>query len=172
VLSKFFVQTLLAVLQSFIMAGIFSLLIGMPEGGILAENPFFEVWVTVFLTIEASMALGFIVSSLVKSGDKAMTLAPFVLIVQLLFSGILFELEGAGEKIAYFTISKWSVEALGSIVDMNSLPNRLGVLNEAKDIYDPTAAHLFSRWGILAVMLLICGIGCTLLLRSLSRDSR
>ena len=71
------------------------------------------------------MALGFVISSLAKSGDKAMTLAPFVLIIQLLFSGILFELKGAGEKISYVTISKWSVESLGSIARLNDLTMKI-----------------------------------------------
>ena len=56
--------------------------------------------------------MGFIISSIAKSGDKAMTAAPFVLIIQLLFSGILFNLEGMGKKISYCTVSRWSVEAL------------------------------------------------------------
>ena len=53
---------------------------------------------TVWLTVIASVAMGFIISSVVQSGDKAMAAAPFVLIVQLLFSGILFTLKGAGKS--------------------------------------------------------------------------
>ena len=49
-----------------------------------------------------------------------MAVAPFVLIIQFLFSGILFTLKGAGEVI-YRTISRWSVESLGSIAKLNKL---------------------------------------------------
>ncbi|MBS5725176.1 MAG: hypothetical protein KHW59_05260, partial [Clostridiales bacterium] len=52
---------------------------GFGGQGILFSGPFVETFITVWLTIEAAMALGFVISSLAKSGDKAMTLAPFVL---------------------------------------------------------------------------------------------
>ncbi len=54
-----------------------------------------------------------------------MAAAPFVLIVQLLFSGILFTLKGAGKIISYCTVSRWSVEALGSIARLNKLDLRM-----------------------------------------------
>ena len=49
-----------------------------------------KMLLTVWLTVLASIALGFVISAVVKTGDKAMAIAPFVLIIQLLFSGILF----------------------------------------------------------------------------------
>lgn len=79
-----------------------------------------EILFTIWLTVVAAIAMGFIISSIAKSGDKAMTAAPFVLIIQLLFSGILFNLEGMA-KISYCTVSRWSVEALGSIARLNKL---------------------------------------------------
>ena len=88
-ISKFFVQTLLGAVQALLMTAIFSVMVGHPEEGILLNDPFLETFVTVWLTIEASMAIGFVISALVKNGDRAMTMAPFVLIIQLLFSGIL-----------------------------------------------------------------------------------
>lgn len=54
-----------------------------------------------------------------------MVAAPFILIIQLLFSGILFKLEGFGEWISYVTVSRWTVEALGSTVNLNDLPLKL-----------------------------------------------
>ncbi len=176
-LSKFLIQSVVGVLQAAVMTAVFGLVVGMPEKGILFENSFFELFVTVWLTITASMALGFIISAFVKSGDKAMTCAPFVLIIQLLFSGILFELKGAGNKIAYATISKWSVESLGSIADLNSLTMKMqeeipGIEHEFQDIFEAVSKHLLTNWAILGGIVVLCGIITTVLLRNVARDGR
>lgn len=175
-ISKFFVQTLLGAVQALLMTAIFSVMVGHPEEGILLNDPFLETFVTVWLTIEASMAIGFVISALVKNGDRAMTMAPFVLIIQLLFSGILFRLEGMGSKIAYFTVSKWSVEALGSTAILNDLPSKIQrempAKIEVEDIFRASVEHLALDWGIMIGMMLLCAVLCTFLLRSLSKDSR
>lgn len=175
-ISKFFVQTLVGAVQSLLMTGIFSLTVGSPAEGILLSNPFPEMFLTVWLTIEASMAMGFVISALVKNGDRAMTLAPFVLIVQLLFSGMLFKLEGMGSKIAYFTVSKWSVECLGSTAVLNDLPTaimrEMPMDIEPEGIFYSSVQHLTQDWLILLGMMLFCAVLCTILLRSLSKDSR
>lgn len=44
-----------------------------------------------------------------------MTVMPFVLIVQLVMSGAVFELSGVTELISKFTISRWGLDAIGSI---------------------------------------------------------
>ena len=74
---------------------------------------------TLLLTVMASAAMGLIISAFAKNGDRAMTFAPFVLIVQLLFSGILFKLEGAVDVISRVTVSRWAIEGLGSTADLN-----------------------------------------------------
>ena len=106
-----------------------------------------------------------------------MTCAPFVLIIQLLFSGILFELKGAGSKIAYATISKWSVESLGSIADLNSLTMKMqeeipGIEHEFQDIFESVSKHLLTNWAILGGIVVLCGIITTVLLRNVARDGR
>lgn len=176
-LSKFLVQTLVGLVQALLMVLVFSVTVGLPEEGILFGSPYFEILITVWLTIEASMALGFVISALVRSGDKAMTIAPFVLIVQLLFSGILFELKGAGEYIAYATISKWSVESLGSTTDLNSLQLRIqeqlpAAEHKFQEIFEHTSGHLLGNWAILLGMMLLCAVVCTLMLRMVSKDGR
>ncbi len=50
--------------------------------------------------------------------EAANVLAPYILIVQLIFSGILFNMEGMADYISYIMISKWGMEALGSIADL------------------------------------------------------
>lgn len=176
-LSKFAVQMVVGIFQAAIIVAVFGMAIGLPEKGILMKNSFPEMFVTIWLTITASMALGFILSAVVKSGDKAMACAPFVLIIQLLFSGILFELKGAGNKIAYATISKWSVESLGSIADLNSLTMKMqeelpGIGHEFQEIFEFAKKHLLSNWAVLAVMVAVCFVVTVLALRNVAKDGR
>ena len=112
---------------------------------------------TIWLTVVAAIAMGFIISSIAKSGDKAMTAAPFVLIIQLLFSGILFNLEGMGKKISYCTVSRWSVEALGSIARLNKLELKMQAV---------------SSWGILIGMTVVTMVLGTILLKNVAKDRR
>lgn len=176
-LSKYTVQAILGIVQALLITIVFAIAVGMPERGVFFETAFFEIFFTLWLTIMASMALGFVISAMVKSGDKAMTCAPFVLIIQLLFSGILFELKGVGKKIAYVTVSKWSVEGLGSIANLNDLETKLqqempNAEHEFQKIFEYTKGHVLHHWAILGVMALICGILTTVLLRRISRDGR
>jgi hypothetical protein len=177
ILSKYVVQAVLSVVQALLISIVFALTVGLPEEGLLFPSAFLDIFLTLWLTIMASMALGLVISAMVKTGDKAMTCAPFVLIIQLLFSGILFELKGAGEIIAYVTVSKWSVESLGSIANLNELETKLqqempNAEHEFQEIFEFTTEHLLCNWTILVGMAVLCGILATVLLRRVSEDGR
>lgn len=145
-------------------------LVGNSKKGIFFSDFRPEMLFTVWLTVIASVAMGFIISSVVQSGDKAMAAAPFVLIVQLLFSGILFTLKGAGKIISYCTVSRWSVEALGSIARLNKLDLRMQadfpmLEHEAESFFKATAGHVWTASGILILMTAVLMVVATLLLR-------
>lgn len=133
-----------------------------------------EIVLTVWITIIASMALGLVVSSLVKSGDKAMVAAPFLLIVQLLFSGILFELKGAGEMISYVTFSKWSVDCLCTIANIGDIDEDLHPVKADLDdeLFRWDGLAVIHDWEILLAMAAICIVISIIILRSISRDGR
>ena len=177
ILSKFLVQFLLVAVQAMLLLGVFAVAIGEYPEGIIFKNFYFEMYITVLLTILAAMSIGMVISALVKSGDKAMTLAPFVLIIQLLFSGILFKLEGIGKIVAYATISKWSVAAFGSIVNLNELELRMQNMvptleHEFEEIYEHTTGHLVQNWGILLGMTVLFLILAGIALINIKNDSR
>ncbi|MGL6201969.1 MAG: FHA domain-containing protein [Lachnospiraceae bacterium] len=177
ILSKFLVQTVLGLCQALILTTVFMKLVGVDQKGIVLDHFYWEILLVVWLTILASIAMGLIISAVVKSGDKAMAAAPFVLIIQLLFSGILFTLEGAGKVISYFTISRWSVEGLGSIAKLNRLDLRLQedfpmLEHEAESFFKASLPHLINTQGILIVMVVVLILISMITLRSLSKDSR
>lgn len=176
-MSKFVIQLLLAVTQAFLLTLVFAVSQGEYPEGIWFGSYVPEVFLTVVFTILASMSMGLLISALVKTGDKAMTLAPFVLIVQLLFSGILFKLEEAAKYIAYLTVSKWSVEALGSILNLNALTLRIQkdfpqMEHEAQEIYEHAGSHVLSHWGVLLAMTLLLVTITTIFLTRVKYDQR
>lgn len=87
VMSKFAVQFIISIIQSLIMILMFYALVKGPDSGPITETGFLEMFITMLLTIFSSTAIGFVVSALSKNSDKAMTVAPFLLIIQLLFPG-------------------------------------------------------------------------------------
>ncbi|MBQ9015852.1 MAG: FHA domain-containing protein [Firmicutes bacterium] len=135
---------------------------------------YLEIILTVWLTIIASMALGLIVSSIVKSGDKAMVVAPFLLIVQLLFSGFLFDLKDTiGEVISYVTVSKWSVEGLCRIANLGNIgPDFVEKIKDEPTDFDWNAPAVLADWWVMALMALICIAVSVVVLRSVARDGR
>lgn len=174
ILSKYIVQGVLCVVQSTILTAIFLLAMKhAPKSAQILGYPQLEIWVTVFLTIYASAAMGLIVSAFVKNSDRAMAIAPFVLIIQLLFSGVLFELEGAAHKISNVTVSRWSMECLGNITDLNKLDMEIKTMpHEPNDFYNRGVGHLLQTWGILFLVAVVCGVISVVVLRNLKRDQR
>ncbi len=177
IFSKLLIQAVLGLIQSIFLVGTFLFLLDADEKGIFFSHFHFEILITVWLTVMASVAMGLVISSMVKTGDKAMALAPFVLIVQLLFSGILFELEGAGETISYCTVSRWSVEALGSIARLNQLDLRMQaeiptLPHEAEAIFEAAGGHLLATWTVLAGITVIFTAVSILLLKNIAKDGR
>ena len=185
--SKVGVQMLLGLIQSILLTLTFLLLVQRftgEEGVTLKQEEvetlfngngeMLEIILTVWITIIASMALGLIVSSIVRTGDKAMVVAPFLLIVQLLFSGILFELEKASKIISYATVSKWSVDSLCRIANIGEIKEEYHPVSADLDDelfrWDP--AGLLGDWGVMLLMAAISIAVSILVLRRVSKDGR
>jgi hypothetical protein len=91
---------------------------------------------------------------------------PLALIPQILFSGVLFPL-GAGYTttriFSLFTVSRWAMDAYGTIINLGRLPPPTRVV-PAEIVF--TRENLFLRWGILGGYALICLVmACALLAR-------
>ena len=91
--------------------------------------------ITSFLITYASDMMSLLISCIEKTTTAAMTIMPFVLIFQLLFSGAVFILQGGAEVISDFTIAKAEICAICAVVGYNNLPTRLtwNMLNQFKE---------------------------------------
>ena len=172
VLSKYLVHLVISLLQSVVFTGLFYLLMGskLPSQGVIMPC-ILEMFLTTWLTIYSASALGLAVSSVMKNGDRAMAVSPFLLIIQLLFSGILFKLKGASKMISVFTTSRWSVEAMGSLVNIRSESTDVPLIMEAeKKMFEHSWAHLGFCWTMMLIFLLVFGLLCISFLRNVSKD--
>ena len=77
ILSKYVVQLVLGFIQTLLMLGLFAVIVGIPEKGVIIGSGFVECALTLLLTVMASASMGLIISAFAKNGDRAMTFAPF-----------------------------------------------------------------------------------------------
>ena len=176
VASKLVVLSALCMVQSLLVVLVFSALVGAPEQGLIF-GPGFEMYITTCLTAISATAMGLFVSSLFTNADRAMTVAPILLMPQILFSGLIFTLSGATEIISWFAICRWSMEGYGSTANLNDLPLRLQqeglpLVHEAEDFFRFTGGHLFASWLILMLFVAVFIVGARLVLSRIGKDGR
>ena len=164
IMSKFIVLGFFCLLQSGLLLGTVNVLIGLPEEGILMPA-WVECYITTFLTALSATAMGLFVSSLFYNADRAMTVAPILLMPQILFSGLAFTLQGVIEKVSYVVNCRWAMEAYGSIANLNKLTMKIQeevpqFVHEAEDFYTHSAWHLLFAWGVLFGYSVIYGVFC------------
>ena len=127
----------------------------------LLISVYVENFITIYLLTFGAAVLGLMISSISSTPTTAMTIMPFVLIVQLVMSGVLFSLSGASEAFSYITLSKWGMSAFGCECDLNSIPTgvqqalakspetqMITISNAmASDFYKPEVIRLLAAWG-------------------------
>ena len=95
--------------------------IKFPTEGFITKWFLVDTWITLFLITYAADVTSLFISCLVHNTTTAMTVMPFMLIIQLVFSGGAFTLAGFAEKLTYLTISKYGLVALCAQGNYNSL---------------------------------------------------
>lgn len=149
----------------------------LPAEGLIFPSAMLEYYITLFLVMYAADTMGLMISCFVKSEQLASQLSPYILIVQLLFSGVLFTMEGAASKVSALMLSRWGMEALGSISNLNDLPLRLQgefpmIPHTADDAFGYTSEHLRTVWLILAIFVIVPLVVGNLALHGVKKDSR
>jgi hypothetical protein len=96
--------------------------VSFPDNSMFFPLALVDFGVTVFLITYSADMMALMVSAVVHSTTTAMTIMPFLLIFQLVFSGGFFSLSGTALQLTDVTISKWGLTALCIQGDYNSLP--------------------------------------------------
>ena len=174
IFSKTLVMGLMCAIQSFLLTSVFVLLVGQPSQGIIF-GAYPEMLLTTFLTALAASSMGIFVSSLFKNADRAMTVAPLLLMPQLLFSGLVFALEGASKIISWIAVCRFSMEGYGTIANLNSLQTKLRqqgfqIEHEAEEFFIFSRSHFAFALGMLCVFIVVFSILAGIVLRNIRKD--
>lgn len=116
-------QLILCLLQTVVTLLILGIAgVKIPVPGVVTPWGILDVGITILITTYAADIMALMISCIVKTATTAMTVMPFLLIFQLVFSGGLFQLSGIADKIKYATISHWGMNSLCAIGRFNELP--------------------------------------------------
>ncbi|MGK5498584.1 FHA domain-containing protein [Streptomyces sp. URMC 125] len=107
-----------------------------------------------------SMMFGLVISSLVKTSEMTMPLLVGFAIVQLVFTGVLFQIfDSPGiEQIAWLMPARWAVGALGATVDLAHTMAPWDRENPTS--LDPLWEHSMGVWVLDMTVLLAIGVVC------------
>ncbi len=126
-----------------------------------------EMFITLYLSVMASITFGLFISAIVPSTDVVLYAILVQLFAQIILGGTLFPLDNKIASAA--TIAYWSTDAMGSTIDIGRLNSQslscVGVesydpINNVKEYkpycskastdlsidYEHTPEHVFSRW--------------------------
>ncbi len=123
VFSKVVVLGVLCIIQSLLLTGVFCLFKAPPTHALISAP--FELFASIFLITFSAMALGLFVSTLFDNPDRAIAMAPLLIMPQILFSGLVFKLEGVAKQVSLFVNCRWGMEALGTTANLNDLDMKI-----------------------------------------------
>lgn len=127
VLAHMIYQALLCLGQTGITMYVFNLVgVAFPEQGVFTPFMVVDMAGTLFLITYAADMLSLFVSAIVHSTTTAMTVMPFILIFQLVFSGGIFALPQWCGPISNLTISSYGLSCLAAQGNYNELPMASG----------------------------------------------
>ncbi|MCJ1680355.1 FHA domain-containing protein [Streptomyces sp. APSN-46.1] len=167
-MSKVIVLGIITAIQGVIICGIGFTPRDLPTEGLLMP-PAVEICLSVIALGFTSMMFGLVISSLVKTAEKTMPLLVMFAIVQVVFTGILFQVyDSPGlEQFAWLMPSRWAIAAAGTTLN-------LGVLMPPWDAENPTNTDplweaTVGQWSLNITVLLLLGIACGFLVQRLLR---
>lgn len=170
--SKLMIRGALALAQTLLITLVVLLVFKAPESELITWPLGFAM--TTFLTLLASTSLSLMLSAFVKTENEGNGILPLIMIPQIIFSGVLFNLEGWSSKLSWLMLSRWSIGAYGSLADVNAMapePNEIfsaDMLDEifkATPVYDANWENLLLNWGILIAHTLVYAIVAIAVLR-------
>lgn len=167
-MSKVIVLGVITAFQGVIICGIGFAPRALPDEGLIMP-PAVEMCIVIIALGFTSMMFGLVISSLVKTAEKTMPLLVMFAIVQVVFTGTLFQVYGSPglEQFAWLMPSRWAIAGTGATLDLAHLmppwepksPNDL----------DPLWDHSIGQWGFNLTVLLLIGVVCGFVVARLLR---
>ncbi|MDA5283778.1 FHA domain-containing protein [Streptomyces sp. Isolate_45] len=167
-MSKVIVLGVITAVQGVVICAIGFFPRDLPTEGLLMP-PAVELCVSVIALGFTSMMFGLVISSLVKTAEKTMPLLVMFAIVQVVFTGILFQVyDSPGlEQFAWLMPSRWAVAAAGTTLNLGRLmpPWDRDNPTNTDPLWDATAG----QWSLNITVLLLIGVACGFLVQRLLR---
>ncbi|MFG2623336.1 FHA domain-containing protein [Streptomyces sp. NPDC048473] len=167
-MSKVIVLGVITAIQGVIICGIGFATRELPAEGLIMP-PAVELCLTIIALGFTSMMFGLVISSLVKTAEKTMPLLVMFAIVQVVFTGILFQVYGSPglEQFAWLMPSRWAIAGAGTTLDLSHLMAPWDPKNPTD--LDPLWEHSAGQWGMNISVLLLLGIICGIVVARLLR---
>ncbi|APE20794.1 MULTISPECIES: ABC transporter ATP-binding protein/permease [Streptomyces] len=168
-MSKVIVLGVITALQGVIICAIGFSTRALPEEGLLMP-PAVELCIQVIGLGLTSMMVGLVISALVKTAEKTMPLLVMFAIIQVVFTGILFQVyDSPGlEQFAWLMPSRWGIAGAGATLDLAHLMPPWDQKNPANT--DPLWEHTVGQWSLnLGIQLFMAAICCVAVARLLRR---
>ncbi|MFG2984583.1 FHA domain-containing protein [Streptomyces sp. NPDC048258] len=167
-MSKVIVLGIITAVQGVIICAIGFTPRDLPTEGLLMP-PAVEICLSVIALGFTSMMFGLVISSLVKTAEKTMPLLVMFAIVQVVFTGILFQVyDSPGlEQFAWLMPSRWAIAAAGTTLNLGKLMPPWDADNPTNT--DPLWDATVGQWSLNITILLLIGIACGFLVQRLLR---
>jgi len=166
--SKITVIGALCIFQAFVLVVIVQIFAGLP-GNDLGIPSFLGFFITTCLTTLCAACLGLTVSSLSPNPDRAMAIAPLILLPQIIFSGVVFTLKGYVDLVSYIIPCKLSMQNFGTLTNFNALDISKDVENYGHQMYNvENMGNVYGPWQGLLILsfIYICIFTIALKLKS------
>ncbi|MEV7564497.1 ABC transporter ATP-binding protein/permease [Streptomyces tanashiensis] len=168
-MSKVIVLGVITAFQGVIICGIGFSTRALPEEGLFMP-PAVELCVQVIALGLTSMMVGLVISALVKTAEKTMPLLVMFAIIQVVFTGILFQVYGSPglEQFAWLMPSRWGIAGAGTTLDLAHLMPPWDHKDPTNT--DPLWEHTVGQWSLdLGIQLFMAAVCCVLVARLLRR---
>jgi len=135
---------------------------------------FADFFITTYLVLMASTAMGLMISTVSPNTERATLYMPLIIIPQIVFSGLLFELKDAMEVISWFIVNRWGISGYGALFKIKNIeemslfadvdePLKSTIMKEIEipgmDMFRPKAEYLFTCWGAMILFVAVCAVG-------------
>ncbi|MFF3843592.1 FHA domain-containing protein [Streptomyces sp. NPDC001930] len=168
-MSKVIVLGVITAFQGVIICGIGFSTRELPAEGLFMP-PAVELCIQVIALGLTSMMFGLVISALVKTAEKTMPLLVMFAIIQVVFTGILFQVYGSPglEQFAWLMPSRWGIAGAGTTLDLGRLMPPWDPKNPTDT--DPLWEHTVGQWSLdLGIQLFMAAVCCVAVARLLRR---
>jgi len=117
--------------------------------------PPLEIYISLALTSLVGLMMGLMISAMTANSDQANSIIPVILILQIIFSGIIFKLNGISQVIGALFAMRWSMIAMGSSVGLQAFQMAYGPNDSFP--YGQNLGHVLGAWFALVLMIAIFG---------------